>query len=144
MPNKKNNKYIPLLFFIVMLLIGWIEEAVFVEGFFHNYLYAQKHYVLRAIIRGSYVIILFLLGYKGLSYTNAIWTKQLWIAWYIIVLISSGLRMLPLLLFNYQVPQNIWSFLNSFYSLGLTPFPYLFIWLLWMVWKKGTQPYIKK
>lgn len=134
--QKKKNKYIPLIFFLIMLLTGWVEEIVFGEGIFHHYLYEEQHYVLRAVVRVSYVIILFLLGYRGLGYLESLWTKQLWIAWYLIVLISSGIRMLPLLLFHYQLPLNIWDFLNSIYALGLTPFPYLFIWLLWVVVKK--------
>ena len=136
MNPKKHKKYLPLLFFLIMLVLVWIEEIVFGEGIFHHYLYEEQHYILRSIIRVSYVIILFLLGYKGLSYLDAIWPKQLWVGWYIIVLISSGIRMLPLLLFNYQLPLNIWSFLNSIYALGLIPFPYLLIWLLWSVVRK--------
>jgi hypothetical protein len=116
-----------------MLFIGWIEESVFAEGIFHHYLYEENHNILRATVRVTYVIILFLLGYKGLSYLQSSWVKQLWIAWYIIVILFSGIRMLPLLLFNYQLPMNIWNFLSSFYALGLTPFPYLIIWLLWIM-----------
>ncbi len=128
--SKNYKQYIPFLVFVLMLLFAWVEEAFFMEGRLHEYFYSEKHYLLRAINRGFYVLFLFAMGYIGLKYLKAAWPKQVWIVFNVVVLLVGGIRLLPLLLFNYILPQNLWNFLASFYSWSFTPFPYLFLWLM--------------
>lgn len=123
------KKYAPLLFFISICIGQWVEEVIIGEGYLHTYFYKPEHVILRSLIRIADLLMIFILGYIGLSYIPVKWVKKAWVIWYIIVLISAGIRIFPLLFFHINLPTNILSFLGSFYISALSPVPYLFLWI---------------
>ncbi|MBN9299784.1 MAG: hypothetical protein J0I41_22470 [Filimonas sp.] len=137
---QRRDIYISLAFLLLIFLVEWIEEALVVEGYFKEYLYRQQGLMLRSIIRTGNILIVFVLGYIGLSYLRLTWVKKLWIIWYVIVLVAAGMRMLPVLFFHGNPTLNQIFFWSSFYYWGMSPFPYLFLWMFAVVF----LPYLKQ
>ncbi len=115
-----------------MILFSWIEESL-IESKLHNYLYVEGHIIARSIIRVTYIFVLFGLGYIGLKTLKLRWVLLLYIVWYVVILVISGIRIIAFLLFGYKMPINVWDFLFTFYGSALTPFPYIFLLLLYFL-----------
>ncbi len=137
--NKLPKKYIPFICLLLMVLLSWVEESYIFEGKMNHYLYVEGHVIVRSILRSLSVLILFILGYIGLQAMSFKWLTNLWMIWYIVVIVTAGLRVLPLILFHQALPSNVWSFINSFYALALSPFPFMFLWLLAVLVKRQQQ-----
>ena len=128
MPRYK--KYIPFLVFMLLLLLSWVEESIIGEGKFHLYLLMPEHRLLRFMIRGTFGMTVFLLGFWGFSFLRQSWIIVLWIGWYIIALLAAAIRVCIQLVAPAYFSGNLWDMLSTFYVSLLTPFPYLFLLLL--------------
>lgn len=137
--KKQPEKYIPAICLAAMFLISWLSESFIFEGRSHDYLYAQGHVIIRSILRVVYIAIIFCLGYIGVRTFSLPWLKKVWIFWYLLALVTAGIRMLPPILFHQQLSMNSWSFLNSFYESTLTPSLFMFIWLLKILVKRKKE-----
>ena len=132
--RKLPKRYIPIIVLIFLMVFTWAEEVIIGEGYFSRYLHLPEHKILRFSIRGIYLLIIFITGHLGLSNLSIKWIKALWVYWYILSVIAAGLR----IIFEIYIPQffinNFWGFLELFYSLSLTAFPYLFLLLLYFLY----------
>ena len=123
-----------------MLLISWLAESFIFEGKLHSYINSRENLVLRSIIRIFYLSILFLLGYIGLNVLSLKWALQLFIFWNILALICAGIVKLQLILFNLPLTSNTTAFLMTFYLSTFTPFPFIFLWLLYYLTSQRNKP----
>ncbi|MFL9483974.1 hypothetical protein ACI6Q2_14440 [Chitinophagaceae bacterium LWZ2-11] len=112
-----------------MFILTWVEEATFMEGKYHDYFQVQEHVALRRVIRMGFVFVLFALGYISFYYMGVKWIKKIWIIYYVIVFASGFIRMFSSLL-QHNFSSNQVNLLSSFYALGITPLPFLILWLL--------------
>lgn len=112
-----------------MFILTWVEEAVFMEGKYHDYLYVQGHTALRRVIRTGLVLMLFVLGYVSFHYMGVKWIKKIWIIYYVIVLVSGFIRIYSSFA-QHNLNYDQFSLFSSFYLFGITPLPFLFLWLL--------------
>lgn len=140
MKLQRRNIYISLIFLLLIFLIEWIEEALVTEGIFAQYFHGQQELVILSLVRISNLTIVFFLGYIGLSYLQFSWLKKIWIVWNLIVIIAAGMRMLPVIFFHSTPTINQIRFFSMFYSLSMSPFPYLFLWMFAVVF----LPYLKQ
>ena len=134
--KRSNNKYIPVIVFIVLLLITWAEEIYIGEGHWHQYLSMPEHKIFRFIIRGCYLLIVFCFGYFGLSFLPMNWPKKLWIVSYALAFLAAGLRIIIDILFPRFFSFNLFNFFSEFYIILFTPFPYLFLWAISFLFSK--------
>ena len=130
---KKYKKFIPLFIFFFLILLTMIEEVVIGEGYFSYYLHLPDHKILRFFIRGIYGLIIFIIGYIGLSFFSVKWIKTLWVIFYILYFIAAGIRIFLDIFLTHYLNSNLWGFLSLFYYLCLTPFPYIFLCILYFV-----------
>ena len=137
--KRSNNKYIPVIVFIVLLLITWSEEIYIGEGHWHQYLSMPEHKNFRFIIRGCYLLIVFCFGYFGLSFLPMNWPKKLWIVSYALAFLAAGLRIIINIFFPLFFSFNLLNFFSEFYIILFTPLPYLFLWTLYFFQKKPTE-----
>ena len=138
--KKIPKKYIPFICLAIMLLISWLAESFIFEGKLHSYINSRENLVLRSIIRIFYLSILFLLGYIGLNVLSLKWALQLFIFWNILALICAGIVKLQLILFNLPLTSNTTAFLMTFYLSTFTPFPFIFLWLLYYLTSQRNKP----
>lgn len=142
MPGKYNMKKIaesikyPLFILIVLVILTFIGEVLISEGSFGTYLQLPEHRILKFMIRGVYAILFFILGYKGLQQLGVRWITKIWFLWYGIAICMLCLRILLNLQFKSIFSSNVFNFFIPFYSLLLTPFPYLFLLLLNYLFKQ--------
>jgi len=134
--KKLPKKYIPIIVLIFLLLFAWAEEVIIGEGYFSAYLQDPRHKILRFSIRAIYLLFIFIIGYLGLSSLTVKWVKALWVYWYFLSVIAAGLRVVLDIYFTHYFNYNLWEFLELFYSLSLTAFPYLFIYTLYLIFPK--------
>ena len=137
--NKLPKKYIPFICLLLMVSLSWVEESYIFEGKMYRYLYIEGHVIVRSALRTLSVLFLFSLGYIGVKTMSIKWLNNLWIIWYLVVIVTASLRVLPLILFHQALPYNVWSFINSFYAVALSPFPFMFLWLLAVLVKRQKQ-----
>ena len=128
--KKLRKKYIAIIVLIFLLLFAWAEEVIIGEGYFKNYLHLTTHKILRFSIRGTYALIVFSLGYIGLSNLSLKWIKSLWIYWYVLSFITALIRIVLEFYLSHYFNNNIWEFLGTIYFFSLTPFPYIIFCLI--------------
>jgi hypothetical protein len=131
------KKYIPFLILIFLVLFIWFKEAIIVEGYYSAYFHQPEHKLLLLLIRGVDTIVIFVLGYIGLSNLSVKWVKVLWLYWYVVVFIALVLRIVyEISLFHYfQI--NLLNYLSTIYYIIPTPFPYMILWLLSVIVEKN-------
>ena len=121
-----------------MVLFCWIEES-FIEGRLHAYLYDEGHVIFRSLFRLAYISIIFATGYFGLKALSGKWLVSLWVIWYVIVFVTAGIAKFPIVFLHHPMDTAGWNFLNGFYNSALTPFPYIFLLLLYFLLGKKTK-----
>ncbi len=126
------KKYFLHIIIISLFLFTWAEEIILGEGDLHYYFYLPEHKWLRFFIRCFYAIIILSLEYIGLSYFPAKWIKSLWILWFGLAIIISGFNAIMYGCQNHDLNNSLWNFITQFYSLSLNPFPYFFIYILYL------------
>jgi len=130
---EKYKKYIYFFIIFFLLLLTWVEEVVIGEGNFSYYLHLPEHKILRFFIRAIYGVIIFIIGYIGLSNFSVKWVKTLWIGFYTLSFIAAGIRIILDIFLTHYLNSNLWNFLNQFYYFCLTPFPYIFLCIMYFL-----------
>lgn len=130
------RKYIPIIILFFIVILSWIEELIIDEGYFSDYLHLPEHKILRFIIRGIFFILIFILGYIGISRLLVKWAKTLWLYWYLVAFFVAGLRIILDIILGHYFNDNIVSVLSIFYSLNITPLPYIVLLVLAMISKR--------
>ncbi len=136
MMKKLPKKYIPFIVLIFLLVFVWVEEVIIGEGYFTTYLHLPEHKILRFSIRAIYALVIFGLGYIGLVNLKVKLLKVLWVYWYILSAIAALIRIILDIFINDHFGYNIWNFLVTIYVTSLTPFPYLFLYILYFLFPK--------
>ncbi len=128
--QKVTKKYIPFICFVLIYLFCLVEESFIFEGQFHNYLYVGGHVIVRSFLRVICIVFIFGLGFIGLRTYKFKWIRNVWLFWFLVVIIAGAIGKLSIIIFHQPLAPNIYSFLNTFYDSALTPFPYMFVWLI--------------
>ena len=121
------KKYYPILCLILMIIISGLEEFLTSDGIFHAFILSNKHILLRTVIKGSYLIIFFVLGYWGLKHLSIPWLKKLWVYWFLLIAIMGAIPKLYFFIFKQEMSENSHHFYITFYDAAFTPFPFLFL-----------------
>lgn len=111
---EKYKKYIYFFIIFFLLLLTWVEEVVIGEGNFSYYLHLPEHKILRFFIRAIYGVIIFIIGYIGLSNFSVKWVKTLWIGFYTLSFIAAGIRIILDIFLTHYLNSNLWNFLNQY------------------------------
>ncbi|OIR07027.1 hypothetical protein GALL_109340 [mine drainage metagenome] len=130
------RKYIPIIILIFLFILAWVEELIIDEGYFSEYLHLPEHKFLRFIIRGIFFLLIFIIGYIGISLLLVKWAKSLWLYWYAIAFFVGSLRVILDIIMGHYFNDNIVSIFMIFYYLNLTPLPYIVLLVLAMIVKR--------
>jgi hypothetical protein len=121
------NKSIPFIILIFLIGINWYLEAVFFDLRINKYNNDDTYLSHHTLTRSLELLIIFILGYVGLSFTKYKWQKKVWILFYILIFLSAGLNKLLHIFWAVNLNSSFYQFFVTIYTLGLTPAIYLFL-----------------